>query len=163
MATRKDFRPYFTLHEFDSPDAPGSGKNMSATLLRMLNLARRIAGIPFVINSGYRTPQHNRLVGGVPGSAHTKGLAVDIRVRTPQEYKTILLALLKAGFKRIGLGRGFIHADIDKSKPYPAVWTYDDAGYNRLADRLEAVLKDGVEKKNTLRDYQYLVSQWFRF
>jgi len=96
------FKPYFTPSEFDSPDLPGSGIRMNAMFISMLNKARSIAGIPFYINSGYRTPAHNKKVGGVPGSAHTKGLAADIAV-TPVTYGKVLSALLKAGFKRITL------------------------------------------------------------
>jgi len=148
------FAPYFRPGEFDSPDLPGSGRKMNPALLSKLNQARKYAAIPFHINSGYRTPQHNKLVGGVPGSAHTKGMAVDIRANTPEEYKTILTALIRAGFKRIGLGRKFIHADIDYSKPTPAVWTYPGAGYNLLAARLQKILLE-AEKKNEIPLYHF--------
>jgi len=126
------FKPYFTPSEFDSPDLPGSGIRMNAMFISMLNKARSIAGIPFYINSGYRTPAHNKKVGGVPGSAHTKGLAADIAV-TPATYGKVLSALIKAGFKRIGLGQNFIHVDIDCSKPCPAVWNYNGAMEESMA------------------------------
>lgn len=47
-------------------------------LVDMLDLARGIAGIPFVINSGYRSVEKNDEVGGVEGSSHIKGFAADI-------------------------------------------------------------------------------------
>jgi uncharacterized protein YcbK (DUF882 family) len=31
-----------------------------------------------VINSGYRTPEHNKAIGGAPGSQHLLGIASDI-------------------------------------------------------------------------------------
>ena len=37
------------------------------------------AGEAIVINSGYRSPEVNRLAGGVPSSNHVTGCAVDIR------------------------------------------------------------------------------------
>ena len=42
-----------------------------------LELVRAALGKPIVITSGYRCPELNKRVGGVPTSAHTKGLAVD--------------------------------------------------------------------------------------
>ena len=37
---------YFKLKEFDSPDEPGSGSNMSEEILHMLDVARKIYGKP---------------------------------------------------------------------------------------------------------------------
>jgi hypothetical protein len=37
---------------------------MDKHFLRLLDNARQIAGIPFKINSGFRTPKHNEKVGG---------------------------------------------------------------------------------------------------
>jgi hypothetical protein len=65
----------FNLSEFDSPDLTGSGSKMNPDFLLKLDKARGIAGVPFKINSGYRTESHNKKVGGTPNSAHTKGFA----------------------------------------------------------------------------------------
>ena len=49
---------------------------------------------PIRINSGYRSPQLNRKIGGVAGSNHLTGCAVDIRVLGMEQlirYATILL------------------------------------------------------------------------
>ena len=48
---------------------------------RVINMAQTIReelGVPVRINSGYRCTEHNRRVGGVKGSKHTKGLAADL-------------------------------------------------------------------------------------
>ena len=45
-----------------------------------LEVLRERAGGPIRINSGYRSPQLNKKVGGVPTSNHLTGCAVDIRV-----------------------------------------------------------------------------------
>lgn len=114
----------FKHSEFDSPDDPGSGLKMNERLLRMLDEARDIANIPFIINSGYRTPQHNQKVGGVPTSSHTKGLAVDIRCTETRQRSIILKSLIDVGFNRIGISKSFIHVDIDTTKSPNVIWLY---------------------------------------
>lgn len=114
---------YFKSSEFDSPDVIGSGSNMQQSTLDMLNVARAIANVPFVINSGFRTPEYNKKVGGVGDSAHTLGLAADIAVND-KTRDVILKALYKAGFRRFGIGAGYVHADNDSSKPQNVIWYY---------------------------------------
>ena len=49
---------------------------------------------PIIINSGYRSPQVNKAVGGAPNSNHQTGCAVDIRcygIEQALRYATILL------------------------------------------------------------------------
>ncbi len=49
---------------------------------------------PIVINSGYRSPEVNRLAGGVPSSNHVTGCAVDIHCAGKEQmirYAAILL------------------------------------------------------------------------
>ena len=119
---------YFTLDEFDCPSLPNSGKNMDTNFLTKLEEAREIAGVPFKITSGYRTKEHNQSLRdkgykASPNSSHLIGVAADIAVSSGGERYIILNALLKAGFKRIGVAKTFIHCDTDDSKPN-SVWTY---------------------------------------
>lgn len=114
---------YFTLDEFDSPDHKGSGVNMDNDFIKMLNVARKNAGIPFKITSGYRTADHNKKVGGVSNSSHLNGLAADIAVGSGNQRYIIVNALIKAGFKRLGIAKTFIHCDTDTTKTN-SVWTY---------------------------------------
>ena len=112
----------FKISEFDSRDLPGSGSNMQPSTLMLLDNARDYAGIPFTINSGYRTPAHNTAVGSKPTSSHVRGYAVDIAVNLMTRDR-ILAGCIKAGFKRIGIAKTFLHVDNDPVKPN-ATWYY---------------------------------------
>tara|TARA_R110000744_G_scaffold177689_1_gene296624 strand:+ start:271 stop:675 length:405 start_codon:yes stop_codon:yes gene_type:complete len=114
---------HFTLEEFDSPDQPGSGKHMKKEFLEMIEEARDIAGIPFKINSGFRTRTHNEMVGGRVGSSHLAGCAADIHCTNSGNRIKIINALVAAGFNRIGIASSFIHCDNDITKN-PALWLY---------------------------------------
>jgi uncharacterized protein YcbK (DUF882 family) len=93
-------------------------------LVRMLDQARDIAGVPFVINSGIRSPERNEAVGGVESSAHLTGHAVDIRCPSSRHRFLMIDALIIAGFRRIGVGETFLHCDTDPDKPQGVIWTY---------------------------------------
>ena len=121
---------YFNFQEFDSPDEIGSGMptdqggKMNKEFLFKLDEARMLAGTPFRITSGYRTDAHNKKVGGVKGSSHTKGCAVDIAVNSGLQRSAIVCALAKVGFTRIGIAKTFVHVDLDKEKQN-SIWLYD--------------------------------------
>ena len=115
---------YFTYGEFDSQDLKGSGKNVSDELINMLDIVRKKYGKSVVINSGYRTPEHNKSVGGTPESSHIKGLAADIACNNSTDRFKLEGVLREVGFKRIGMGSTFIHVDIDKDKSPNVLWTY---------------------------------------
>jgi uncharacterized protein YcbK (DUF882 family) len=90
----------------------------------MMDKAREEAKVPFVITSGYRCPTYNISVGGKSGSAHVKGMAADIAVDNSWERYHVVNGLMRAGFNRIGVGRKFIHADSDQTKPEGVIWHY---------------------------------------
>ncbi len=115
---------YFKLSEFDCPTEKGTGKKMSRKLLSMLDNAREHSGTPFIITSGYRTKKHNdSLEKSSKNSSHLKGLAIDIACDSSVERLKIVKGLIKAGFRRIGIAKTFIHADIDKDKT-KCIWVY---------------------------------------
>lgn len=113
---------YFTKDEFKCHCC---GKNeIKDELIEKLDNARDIAGIPFYIVSGYRCEKHNKEVGGVPNSAHTRGYAADIRATSSRERFIIMKALIEVGFNRIGCYENFIHADIDPEKINNVIWRH---------------------------------------
>ena len=94
--------PHFVLGEFTRSNSHPEVYNIPsheaiANLKRVcgwLEILRSRAGGPILINSGYRSPQLNKKIGGVPTSNHLTGCAVDIRVEDMEQlirYAAILL------------------------------------------------------------------------
>ena len=103
--------------------------NIENRLREKLEAARILAGVPFIINSGFRCAknQADLIARGLsePTSSHPKGLAVDIKADNSQPRWLIINALIKAHFRRIGLARTFIHTDIDEDKTQDVLWLYE--------------------------------------
>ncbi|NPB07460.1 MAG: peptidase M15 [Aquificae bacterium] len=97
---------------------------IESRIVEILEELRRSLKKPLIITSAYRCPVHNRRIGGVRNSAHTKGYAVDIRCGNGEDRQRIVEFLLKKGVKRIGIHRNFIHFDLDPKKPSPRLWIY---------------------------------------
>lgn len=90
--------------------------NIDPDFFKKLTEARRIAEVPFVINSGCRCADHNMAEGGTPTSPHltapTKpARGSDIRAETVEIMISILRGAILAGMDGIALGLGFIHLD----------------------------------------------------
>ena len=93
---------HFTLGELTKTSAKGVDNTPShAAVLNLKNLCenwleplREKSGGPILINSGFRSEAVNKAIGGVKGSNHLTGCAVDIRVTGPEQairYACILL------------------------------------------------------------------------
>lgn len=90
----------------------------------MLDRARGLAGLPFVIGSGFRCAERNRGAGGLANSGHLRGRAADIVCLASADRLRMLDALRAAGFARLGLAREFIHVDNDPRLPPGVLWLY---------------------------------------
>jgi len=113
---------YFTVQEFVCPCC--NDQAMSRIFIARLDQARGLAGVPFVLTSAWRCYQHNLDVGGKETSSHLFGLAVDIAVTNSRDRYKIVNALLNVGFTRIGIGKDFIHVDMDNTKDAEVIWLY---------------------------------------
>ena len=112
---------YFSDEEFKRATPACSLSDMDEDFMLHLDECRHFAGIPFVINSAYRSVSYEKSKGRSGNSMHTKGLAVDIRCRTNAERYRILASLLVAGFHRIGIGSSFIHVDAGYPDSQPII------------------------------------------
>jgi len=106
----------------------GCGKNeMDRGFLRLLDRSRHIAGVPFVITSGYRCIEHNATVSNIgTQSPHPKGFAADVVARNSSDRWEIMMGMAMAGIRRIGINfdKKFIHCDNDPSKPEGILFGY---------------------------------------
>jgi len=102
--------------------------NIKSGLVSKLQKARTASGVPFIINSGVRCKKKNNTIKkkrkSVSNSAHLTGEAADIKCTNSLDRQKIEIALYKAGIKRVGLNKTFIHADISKTKPQKRTWLY---------------------------------------
>ena len=98
--------------------------DMKPDFMARLNALRRACGFPFIINSGYRCPDHNQAVGGKVDSAHVKGRAADISCKDSHKRFLIASHAARLGFRRIGIGKDFVHVDDDESLPQDVLWLY---------------------------------------
>jgi len=78
--------------------------------LDKLEKMRVIMGAPLKINSAYRSPSHNKKVGGKPNSMHVQGRAFDVALAGHDPVK-LYSAAIKAGFTGFGFYRTFLHVD----------------------------------------------------
>lgn len=79
----------FDYKEFEKTDVPGMQVRNTITSTKVRDSVKALVdevlqplrdawGEPLAINSGYRCPEVNKAVGGVPTSQHTKGEAADV-------------------------------------------------------------------------------------
>ena len=101
--------------------------HMDEDFLQMLDRARELSGIPFVVNSGLRCVAHNKTSGGKRNSAHLTGCAADIHCIDERARCYIVGALLESGINRVGIAPTFIHADnsYDPEHSEDVIWLYN--------------------------------------
>ncbi|NRA68538.1 MAG: DUF882 domain-containing protein [Pseudobacteriovorax sp.] len=78
---------------------------------------------PMIITSGFRSPEHNKAVGGSKNSRHLVGEAVDISTKgmsAIRKHKLLELAFA-FGFNGIAQAKTYVHIDTRKTN---STWTY---------------------------------------
>ena len=89
-------------------------------LMASLEVIRKELGVSLNINSGYRSPRHNKNVGGVSNSQHLYAKAADISSGLPpkQVFDTIVRLMDQGKIAKGGIGRyrTFTHYDIRGTK-----------------------------------------------
>ena len=120
--------PHFTLGELTKSGSHPEVYNIPSheaianltNLSKWLEVLRERAGTPIIINSGYRSPQLNRKIGGAANSNHLTGCAVDIRTSGVEQaicYAAILIKYSKDS------NQDFDELLIEKNR-YGAVWVH---------------------------------------
>lgn len=99
----------FKYGEFASKDGALHNK-LDIKAVNKLQQLRDGLGVPIIINSAYRSPKHNRNVGGASRSRHLQGDAFDIRV---PGYTRLQIANFARGlgFTGVSAYNTFTHVD----------------------------------------------------
>lgn len=91
---------YFTIGELcksdvavekrieNTPDNP-TIERMNALMEQCLDKVREMWGKPIGVNSGYRSPELNKAVGGAKNSQHLRGEAADITTGTKENNRKL--------------------------------------------------------------------------
>lgn len=115
---------YFKEAEFKRCTPSCSLQDMDQGFMITLDALRAQAGIPLVITSAYRSVAYEKKKGRSGNSAHTRGVAVDIRCNSSSNRFKITKAAMDLKIRRIGFGNGFIHIDTDTSLSQDVAWDY---------------------------------------
>ena len=106
-----------------------------------LQALRDAIGKPFIVNSAYRSPEHNRRVGGASRSQHLHGRAFDISMANHHPH-AFEMAARRGGFNGIGTyppkngAYNFLHIDTRQNyaswgSPFPP----DEPSFSEPAPR----------------------------
>ena len=111
---------YFTRDEFVCKE---TGENeIEGVFVLSLDLLRTACGFPFVVISGYRSPQHSVEAAKDKPGTHADGIAADIKIAGGEQRRLLVAKALEHGFAGIGVAKSFIHLDIRTTTP--VMWTY---------------------------------------
>ena len=126
---------YFSKEELACKHCLESGRTIDeayffdAEFRELLDSIRAACGFPLVVSSGYRCVNHPLETAKRQPGSHTKGQAVDLKV-SGEAAHTLLRVAIEHGIQRIGVSQKgahserFIHLDVVKDFPSPAVWSY---------------------------------------
>lgn len=89
--------------------------------LDKLQALRDTLGVPITLVSAYRSPEHNRRVGGAKNSYHLRGCAFDVNMAN-HDPMLFELAAREVGFRGFGYypKSGFMHIDLGPARQWGA-------------------------------------------
>lgn len=114
----------FSAQEFKCKDGSGVPIALKANLVKLavnLQVLRDYVKVPISITSGYRSPAHNKKIGGAKFSQHINATAADIKVvgMTPKQVAEVIEKLILENRMvqgGIGIYKSWIHYDVRGTK-----------------------------------------------
>ena len=111
---------YFKVEDFNCQE---TGENeMCPDFLQKLDALREVCGFPFIITSGYRSPNHSIEAKKSKPGTHSQGIAADIKVVGGAQRMAIIRNASIMGFNGIGVAKTFVH--VDTRETTPVAWKY---------------------------------------
>ena len=111
---------YFKIEDFNCQE---TGENeMCPDFLQKLDALREMCGFPFIITSGYRSPNHSIEKKKAKPGTHAQGIAADIAVNGGAQRMAIIRNASIMGFNGIGVAKTFVH--VDTRETTPVAWKY---------------------------------------
>ena len=130
----------------DAGDDDGFLRVLPEVWTKIYKVADRM-GTQLTINSGYRSPQYNRRIGGATRSMHMSGKAIDVSMagRSDDEIKDFIRIASQEGFKGMkvyfrGSTVSFIHVDVGTRR----TWNSSGRFQNWITAHLRDEYRTGV-------------------
>jgi len=138
----------------------GTGKVMiDERSLDLLQSLRTMLGKPIYVNSAYRSPKHNKAVGGASQSQHKLARAYDVDMKNhdPSNFESMARG---AGFTGFGFyppkpngGHNFIHVDTGPAREWGQRWLPEGPPIPTAPEPLEAAPKTSPKKRRRRRKF----------
>ncbi|HEV8034393.1 YcbK family protein [Yoonia sp.] len=125
----------------------GTGKLLIDTdAMDRLQALRDRLGKPVIITSAYRSPEHNKRVGGAKSSKHMDGIAFDVRMdnHDPHAFEAAARAVGFTGFGYY-IKSGFMHIDTGPERSWGTPWPVTATAWPTEPPRQAESLKDDTE------------------
>lgn len=138
------FWPSFTPQEIACRGSGAVGIDPEA--LDKLQTLRDRLGVPVILTSAYRSPEHNAAVGGAPESLHMQGRAFDVSMvnHDPDSFEVVAR---EVGFTGFGFypRANFMHIDTGPARDWGARWPADHAA-TRFSEAPKVAERPGADR-----------------
>ena len=119
----------------------GTGKlKYDTQAMEMLERLREKCGRPMIVTSGYRSPEHNKAVGGAKASKHMEGCAFDISMAN---HDPVLFEKMARSVGFTGFGfyprQNFMHIDTGPARTWGERWPVSEPQFTPEAKPVPAV------------------------